>query len=864
MSKQNKPPKLAQELLHSFLKDELLEEVLGDLEEKLEVESKKRSLFRAKLNYWWQVLHYFRPFAFRKTQKTHQLMLFRNYLKVAFRLFAREKSFSLINVFGLAVGIACSLFILLWVQDELQYNAFLDSGDRVCNVLNREFQTNGEVNTYRYSSYNLKAVLEEEYPIVEQATIMSNGNWMAFELDHNLVEWAGVDASPEFFEVFEVPIMKGHTSKMFDDPYTLAISSSFAETYFGSDWQSKDIVGTVMVNDRDETYELVAVYEDLPPKSTLSASFVVPFANRIIQRPNLTSWRNSSSQLYVKLIKDVSLIDANDYMVNSIMDHRSGDYENRREVFLQPFEDMYLFNRYENGTITGGRIEYVRLLSFAAIFVLILASINFMNLTTARATRRAKETGVRKVLGALKGHLRIQFLTESVLLTAFSVLLAVLIVWLMAPYFGELVNKEFEWSFTWKMLLFIPVFILSQGILSGVYPAFFLSSLKVISSLKSGMATPQKHNGLRKALVVFQFVITLVLIVGALTVYQQVEYIRTKNIGLDRSNVIRSYIYDMTPMDCETYRTELLKKPGIENVSMVTQLAIDVKNATSGIGWEGKQPGDRLEFYHMDVDPWFIPTMKIEMALGRNFDSRITADTLNYIINETAARQMGLVDPIGKSMNMWGQKGKIIGMVKDFHNASLHSAIEPLILRYNMHNLWMVLARSKPGQDQDALTSLEAVFKDYSPARTFWYRYVDELYDSQYKSELMIRDLSWCFTVVAIVISLLGLLALVAYSAERRRKEVGIRKVLGATVSDIMKLLSSEYMLLLTIAMVVAFPLAYFAMSDWLNGFVYHIDLGWWLFAMAGLLTLLLALGIISLKISKLANSNPVGYLRDE
>ena len=864
MSKQNKPPKLAQDLLNWFLNDELLEEVLGDLEEKFEVESEKRPVLQAKLNYWWQVLHYFRSFAFRKTQKTHQLMLFRNYLKVAFRLFAREKSFSLINVFGLAVGIACSLFILLWVQDELQYNAFLDSEDRVCNVLNREFQTNGEVNTYRFSSYNLKAVLEEEYPIVEQATIMSNGNWMAFELDHNLVEWAGVDASPEFFEIFEVPILKGQTNKMFKDPYTLAISSSFAETYFGADWQSQDIIGQAMVNDRNETYQLVAVYQDLPARSTLKTSFVVPFSNRIIQRPNLTSWTNTSSQLYIKLREGVELADANQYLVNSIMDHRTGDFENRREAFLQPFEDMYLYNRYENGTITGGRIEYVRLLSVAAIFVLILASINFMNLTTARSTRRAKETGVRKVLGALKGHLRIQFLTESILLTAFSVVFAVLIVWIGAPYFGQVINKEFTLTLSWQLLLLIPVFIIIQGILSGVYPAFFLSSVKVIASLKSGTSAPQKHNGLRKSLVVFQFVITLVLIVGALTVYQQVEYIRTKNIGLDRSNVIRSFVYDMNSTDRETYRTELLQKPGIEDVSLVTQLAIDVRNATSGIGWEGKQSGERLEFYHMDVDPWFIPTMKIEMALGRNFNPNITSDTLSYIINETAARQMGLENPIGKRLNMWGRKGKIIGVVKDFHNASLHSAIEPLILRYKMDYLWMALVRTKPGMDQQALASLEEMFRYYSPTRQFWYRYMDELYDSQYKSELMIRDLSWYFTIVAIVISLLGLFGLVAYNAERRRKEVGIRKVLGASVTDIMKLLSSEYMLLLTIAMIVAFPLAYFAMSDWLNGFVYHIDLGWWLFVTAGSLTLILALGIISLKISKYANSNPVGYLRDE
>lgn len=844
------------------------EEVLGDLDEKFRQTLQKKSQKRARLNYWFQVLNYVRPFAIKasKNQYMNRIMstvLLKNYLTVAFRLFKKQKSFTLINVMGLALGICSSLFIYLWVQDELQYNSYLQDGERVFNVLNRETQTNGEINTYRYSPYNLKAVLQEEYPIVENASILSNGNWMAFRIKEELVEWAGVDASPEFFELFEVPFIKGGYKEMFENSNALAISESVAEIYFGKDWRSQDVIGEMMENDLGEVYKLVGIYADFPKHSTIQYDFVVPFSNRLKKRRNLTSWNNSSSQLFVKLKADVSSELANSILVNAIIDHRKGDFLVDRELFLQSFEDMYLYNRYENGRITGGRIEYVRLLSVGAIFILILACINFMNLSTARSAHRFKETGVRKVMGARRYNLRNQFLVESLLITLFAVVIALIIIAVLIEPFNQLLGMEIAFQvLTLRHAFYLLGFIFGLGILAGLYPAFYLSSLAAITAFKGRVSKRGKTGLFRKSLVVFQFAITMIMITSALTVYKQVSYIQNKNIGLDRSNLIRTFSYDAK--ENLAFKHELLKKPGIESVTMVNQLLIDIRNSTSAPSWDTKLETDDLEFYMISVNPDFLPTTKIELKEGRNFSWDIQSDSANYIINEAAQALMDMKDPIGKNLSVWGVKGKIVGVVKDFHNASLHSAIEPLIIRNRPSDGWMILARSKEGMNSEAIASLEEVFLQFYPDRAFWFRFMDDLYNSQYKSEMMIKDLAFCFTIMAIVISLLGLFSLVAYSTEQRTKEVGIRKALGASIYDILNLLSREYSFLLSIAILLAIPISFYAMSEWLSGFAYRIHLNWWLFAIASFGALFLAYCVIGFSTAKAALSNPIDHLRDE
>ncbi len=849
-------------LLRTFCKQEYLEEIEGDLLERLE---KRPSQWLLTL----EVLKLIRPRIIKNFEGSNKLNYygkFKNQLTASVRAIKRERVYTIMNVTGLSVAIACCLFIYLWLTDELQYNTHLEDGDRVCNVLNKEVQTNGVINTYRYSPFPLKAVLDAKYPIIESSTVLSNGNWMAFQIGEEIIEWAGIDATPEVFELFEVDFLKGSVDKMYDNANALAISKRVAEVYFGKDWEKKNVIGSFMENDEGEVFELAGVYKNLPKHSTVDFEFVVPFANRVKKRPNLKSWKNSSSQLFVKLKSGIEIAQANSVLQEAINQHRVGEFQNTREIFLQSFKDMYLYNRYENGTITGGRIDYIHLLSVTAILVLLLASINFMNLTTARTTKRAKETGVRKVLGASKRDIRIQFQLESILMTLVSAVIALAIVFYLLPDFQQLTNKDFDSTRLFKDVAYlIGVFVFIHGVFTGFYPSYLLSSLKSTSLLKSGNILPQSQNGFRKALVIFQFTITLVMIVGSLTVYQQVIYIQNKNIGLDRSGLIRTYSYDMDPVaDYHSYKADLLNRSGIESVTLVNQLLIDIRHATSGVSWEGKQDTDELEFYHMDANPDFIPTMKIELRDGRNFDWEIQSDTDNYVINEAAQQLMGLTEPIGKTVTFWDQKGKIVGVVKDFHNASLHSAIKPLIIRNQMRASWMIVARSKPGMNQEALASLENTFLEYNPNRVFWYQFMDDLYNSKYKSELLVQKLSWYFTVVSVAISLLGLISLVAYSTERRTKEIGIRKILGATALNILRLLSFGYISMLAPAIVIAFPVSYFILSGWLEGYAYRINLNWWTYVFASSCILILAMIIVGLQTKRVATSNPVESLKDE
>ncbi len=857
------PTKWYFKVLSLFCKPEYLEEIEGDILERFEKRPSKWLLM-------FEILKLIRKPLMKDLGGTYRLNrygMLKNQLTTSLRFMKREKAFVLMNVTGLSIAMACCLFIFLWLSDELQYNAHLESGNRVCTVLNAEIQTNGEIKTHRTVSFALKAVLEEHYPIIESSATLSRGNWMAFQVGEDLVEWAGVDATPDVFSLFEIDFLLGGSRQMFENAQGIAISENVAESYFGKDWRKENIIGTFMENDQRETFELVGVYKNQPKRTTVKFDFVVPFANLVNKRPWLESWKNNTSKVFVKLKDGVDVTEADLILREAINDNRVGEFQTTRALFLQPFKDMYLYNRYENGLITGGRIDYVRLLSVAALLVLILASINFMNLTTARASKRAKETGVRKVVGASGASIRRQFQLESILMTLFSVFLALVIALSLFSQFEQLTGKDFDLSqYSWKSVSLVLAFVLVQGIFTGLYPSFFLSSFSSISLLKTGSFLPKKQQGVRKLLVGFQFTITLIMVVGALTVYQQVTYIQHKNIGLNRSNLIRTYSYDMDPdREYETYKSDLLSKPGIADVTLVDQLLIDVKNSTSRITWEGKEATEGLEFHYMQANPDFIPTMEIVLKSGRNFDWALQSDTNSYLINETAQELMGLDDPIGKKLAFVHHEGPIVGVMKDFHNASLHSAIEPMIIRNRMKDSWMVLARSKPDMQKEAILSLEEVFRTYNnPDRSFWYRFVDDIFNSKYRSELLVKQLSWYFTIVSIVISLLGLVSLVAYHVERKTKEVGIRKILGASAMHIFRMLSRDYTLLLFGAILVAFPIGYFIMTDWLNGFVYRITLDWRAFAFAGSCTLLAALVIISLLTKKVAQSNPVESLRDE
>lgn len=865
-----RPPRMMLSFFRWFCQPEFREDIEGDLVERFHNRMATLGARKARWLFTKDVLVLFRPGIIRSLEITSQQFhpaMFRNYFKVAFRIFRKEKGYTLTNIFGLALGISCSLFIYLWLNDERRYNNFFENSERVCFVMSNWAMTNGEIETWHSSPYNLKEVLEENYPSVEKVAVLTWGNWMAFEKEGSLIEQAGIDASPELFEMFEIPFLKGDHKIMYKKPQTIAISESFANSYFGDRWKFSNVIGEIITNERGEGYELIGIFTDIPRQSTLRFEFLIPFELHLSRNQWLTDWDNNASQMYVKLAGHVSLREAEAKIKNAVIDHYSGKMEeSKREIFLQPFRDIYLYNRFENGKMTGGRIEYVRLLSIAAVLILLLASINFINLSTARSAKRAKETGVRKVLGSYGANLKIQFLTESVIITTLALLVSLCIVYLLLPQFNSITGKNISLDFlTTNFALYLGAFVLVLGVLTGLYPAFYLSSMKAISSLKGIYRHDKGDVVFRKGLVVFQYVITIMMITAAITVYYQVSYIQSKNIGIDRSNLVRTWTHAInSAKDYEVFKSELLKRPGIEGVTVVNHNLIDVGSSSSEVAWEGKTEGEELEFYILSANPDLLPTAGIKLKDGRNFDWNMRTDTANFIINEAAQKLMGLQNPIGADLKLWDLKGKIIGVVQDFHNASLHSPIEPLIIRFDQSSNWMILTRTIPGQTKEALASLEEVYHLFNPKREFKYEFMDDVYNQYYKSELMVKDLSLYFTVLSIIISSLGLFALVAYTAEQRTKEIGIRKVLGATISNILQLLSKEFLLLIGISLFIAMPLAYYVMMEWLSGFAYRIDLSWWLFALGGVVTFVLSYSIIGSQAITSAIANPVDSLKND
>ncbi len=866
MKKNLQPPKLPLRFFRWFCHPDFREDIEGDLFERFEERVKRTGIKKAKWLFVLDILLLFRSGLIRGLSGNHRLNhygMFKNYLTVAFRIFKREKAFTFINVIGLALGITCSLSIYLWVHDELKYNQFIQN-DRVCYVHARFFDS-GNIHQGWSTPYSLQKVLQEKYSVIEKAASVRWTNPILWKKAEDNIEIYGVFASPEIFEVFEFSFLQGGFRPLFDQPESIVISETFASRYYGPEWNEKPIVGEILTNKEGENFKVVGVIRDLPEHSTLELDFVIPYQQLLKSRPWLAQWGNYSNPMYVRISDNVSIEEANNAIANAIVDNRP-DEPTTEEIFLQPFRSLYLYNNYENGQVAGGRIEYIRILSMAAILILVIASINFMNLSIARSSRRIKETGIRKVLGALKTGLRYQVLTESILIALFGLIVSVLFTLLLIPQLNELTGKSITLDLTNPLVYIVPLlFALILGTMSGLYPAFYISSFNTVKSIKG--AIPQNHrNSLAsKGLVIFQFMVTIFMITATITVYQQISYIQSKNIGLDRVNLIKTYMYDMDPMtDFKLYRNKLLQMPGIAGVTATSTTLLNVTNSTSDPIWTDKGEDEQISFDIVITDPDFLPVTKISLKEGRNFDPNIRSDTSSLIINEVAARVMRMENPIGQTIEFWEGKGKVIGVINDFHNHSLHSSIKPTIIVNYPEDTYLIYIRSKPGETSEALASMQTVHEEFSPERTLYYNFVDDLFNEQYKTELVVKDLALYFTILATVISSLGLLGLVAYSTNRRTKEIGIRKVLGATLLNILRLLSTEFMRLVLVAIGIALPLAYHLMGNWLQNFEFRIELSWWLFVLAAIFTIILSLVTLGSQALKAALANPVNSLRNE
>lgn len=788
--------------------------------------------------------------------------MFKNYIKIAFRNLLRQKGYSAINILGLTVSLTVCILIFIWVQDELKMDQFHKDGDRIYRVLSNVRTGDNGIRTWENAPYPLIEYMQENYPEVETIGAIDPTNRMQFELGGKTFLEDGIYATNEVFDVLTIPLVEGIKTKIFEEPGSILISEKLAEKLFGESWKGQIIGEPLKINGKND-YMVSGVFADLPVHSSMQFDFVMDLEEQRKNNENPFPWGDYNSRTFLKLKKGASLSAIQAKMKDIIK--KNNPYDEGTVLFLQPMERMYLHNRFIAGRENGGRIEYVQLFGLAAIFLLLIACINFMNLATARASRRAKEVGVRKTIGADRQALIAQFMVEAGLITLFSVGLAVFMGKVLTPYFQQITGKFLTLDLSqpafWGSMILV---VLLTTLLAGSYPAFFLSSIRISNVLKGQLSKKLSGNSLRRALVVAQFVLSAILVVGALVVQKQVHFIKNKHLGMDKENVLYFRIPPGAEESRGTFENELARIPGIEATTFTNGIPISVDSQTGDPMWEGMTEDQDALFYVLISDHRFLSMMNIELLKGRDFSSEISTDTVNFLVNETAAKAMQLDDPIGKSLSFWGRTGIIIGIVKNFHIGSLHETIGPLIISNIPTQTSLALLRVDPERVEEVISGTQTVFNRFSEGFPFRYDFLDDRYLQMYQSEQRIGQLSNWFALIALFVSCLGLFGLSTFVAEQKTKEIGIRKVLGASVTHIFTMLSKDFLLLVAIALVIALPIGWYLIQSWLSGFAYQTPVSWTVFLLAGGIAVLVALLTVSLQSLRAALTNPVKALRSE
>jgi len=789
--------------------------------------------------------------------------MIKNYFLVAWRNMVRNKIFSGINILGLALGMTCSLLIMLWVQDERSVDGFHANGKQLYQVYERNY-FDGKVNADFPTQGLMAAELKRQIPEVQYSSSLEWNSTNTFEAAHKISKMSGSFAGADFFTMFSYPLLQGTPQTALNTLEGVAISRKMANLFFGSPAAA---MGKAIRYENSDNFRVSAVFEDLPANSSQQFDFLRSWI--AFEKENddwINNWGNSDAPTFIQLRQDDNLAKVRAEIKDFIYRYQQKSKGFRVELDLVSYPEKYLHSTFKNGKIDGGRIEYIHLFSLVAVIILLIACINFMNLATARSTKRAKEVGVRKVIGAARPVLMAQFMGEAMLLTFFSILIAILLTTLLLPAFNELTGKQLSLPVRqplfWTAMLGL---LLLAGFVSGSYPAIFLSSLNPIRVLKGSLRFSGGATFFRKALVVFQFGLSIIFLVGMIVMYRQMDYIQRANMGFDRDNLVYMPLEGELANKYELFKQEAENIPAIQQVSKIRQPPTALYTHSGEIRWTGKAPDLVTSFVISDVGYDFVKTMKLKLAQGRDFSRDFPTDSAGFIVNEMAVKKMGYTDPIGKPV-WWGRyQGKIIGVLQDFHFASLHQAIEPLIIHMNEdRHSGTLLVRLKAGRDKEGLAGLEKLCKELNPAFPFTYQFSDAEYNKAYRSEQLVSKLANYFSFLAIFISCLGLLGLAIFTAGQRTREIGVRKVLGASVPGIVSLLSKDFLGLVLIAIVIASPIAWYTMYSWLQGFAYRTPVSWWIFAAAGVSAILIAFLTVSFQAIKAAMANPVTSLRSE
>jgi putative ABC transport system permease protein len=807
--------------------------------------------------------------------------MFKNYLKTAFRNLLRSKFYTSINIIGLAVGLATCLLIFLYVHDELSFDKYNVNADRIYRV-NNEVKFGDNYFDLAVCPALQGSTMVREFPQVQQYTRLRwYGSFLVKKGNENIQEGRIGFADSSLFDVFTLPMIQGDPKTALKEYHSLVITESIAKKYFNS----TDVVGKTMLINDTGNYKITAVIKDIPKQSHFNFDFFVPMIEN--NGSNDDNWLSENWSTYILLKKnaDVKQVEA---QLNPLMDKhvgpqlksiinqniddfkKSGGYV---KASLTPLTDIHLHSNKTAELDGNGSVEYVYIFSGIALLILLIACVNFMNLSTARSSNRAKEVGVRKVLGSLKKNLIQQFLTESLLISSIALVFSLLIAWLLLPYFNQLAGKDIHSTTLLQpyMLVSLIVLMLIVGLLAGSYPAFFLSSFQPIDVLKGKLAGGFKRSWLRNSLVVFQFVISIMLIFGTVVIYNQLNFIHNKDVGFNRNQVITINHTDALGEQAKTFKNELLQISGVQDATMSGFLPVNYnRNNNAYFTSPALDPNSGMSMQSWTVDENYASTLGLKILQGRNFSPQFQTDSTGIIINEAAAKFLATKDLLNKKLYTLKDiqtkalsEYHIIGVMKNFNFSTLRDVVTPLALFLGKDN-GNISVRINTADIPNVLAQIKSKWKTMAPSQPFDYSFMDEDFNKLYTTEQRTGQIFITFAVIAIVIACLGLFGLITYASEQRVKEIGIRKVLGASVSDVAGMLSKDFLKLVLISAVIAFPLAWWAMNKWLEDFAYRISIAWWVFCIAGILALLIAILTVSFQAIRAAVANPVKSLRTE
>ncbi len=873
------PPKLALRFFKWFCDPGVHRYLEGDLIELFEANSQVKGVKKAQWVFFWEVIRLFRPGIiknFEGNQKLNFYGMFKNYFKVSMRNILRNKTFSALNVTGLGVGIASCLLIMIYVHNELSYDTFNTKYDRIYRVLHKygsdaEIPENGLIAKSELQVWGNAPVaqaLEDYYPQIEHIfRFTSDFSYLVEYNDRRFQEKAMPYADSTFHRIFDWEWIAGNPTTALTRPYTIILSKQMAEKYFGDE----NPVGKTLILDTDHDYEVTGVYE-IPPNSHIDFNAMVSMSTFIDFRPGIfKSWDYVDFYTYFTVGEgtDINEMEAQIPDVLAPLADEMAWYTMRFERLA----DAYLYSPARRQPGPTGNPNNIKIFISVAAFVLLIACINFMNLSTARSMERAKEVAIRKTIGSSRGSLIFQFLVESLLLTFLSALIGIIFVWIAHEHLETLVDKQLAtgWLFTLPNFIIGVLLVLLLGLVSGAYPAFVLSRFKAVKVLKGAFKSSKDGVWLRKSLVILQFALSIVLIVGTAVVFNQLQYLRQYDKGFDNNQMlVIDFGWDVkVQRKLETVKAELGRHSAVESIAASRATPGDFfPNGGTGIrDREGEWIWANPAIYEIDED--FIPTYGMEMVAGRHYSHDHPGDSAySLILNEAAAREFGYTNPadiIGKDFMQWGREGKVIGVVKDFNYVSLHKDVEPLALRYSTRwSTSMLSLKLKSSDYSRTLAELEDIWLTLAPHRPFVTHFSDNNFNRQYEADARFGNVFSIFSGLAIFVACLGLFGLTIFSTSQRQKEIGVRKVLGASMQSLVTMLSKDFIKLFLIAMVFAVPVAWYSMNSWLEGFAYRIDVKWQVFALAAVGTLLVSLLTMSFKTVSAALANPVESLRDE